>query len=86
MSLSGIILALGNTYSFVIFVYVMLSWFPVGNGGVLQSVYEALGKICDPYLNIFRRFIPPIGGTIDVSPIVAFIVLQFVVYILVIIL
>lgn len=32
--------------------------------------------ICDPYLNIFRGIIPPLGGTLDLSPILAFIVLN----------
>ena len=31
----------------------------------------------DPYLNLFKKFIPPIGGMVDVSPIVALLVLQF---------
>jgi YggT family protein len=26
----------------------------------------------DPYLNLFRRLIPPIGGVLDLSPILAF--------------
>ena len=34
--------------------------------------------MCEPYLSIFRRFIPPIGP-IDISPIVAILFLQFVV-------
>lgn len=29
----------------------------------------------DPYLNIFRRFIPPIGGVLDLSPLIGFFVL-----------
>lgn len=32
--------------------------------------------LCDPYLNLFRGIIPPIGGTLDLSPILAFIVLD----------
>lgn len=32
--------------------------------------------ICDPYLNIFRGLIPPLGGTLDLSPILAFLVLN----------
>jgi YggT family protein len=32
--------------------------------------------VCDPYLNIFRGIIPPIGGTLDLSPILAFLVLN----------
>lgn len=35
-----------------------------------------LSTICDPYLNLFRGLIPPIGGTFDLSPILAFIVLD----------
>jgi hypothetical protein len=32
--------------------------------------------IVDPYLNLFRGIIPPIGGTLDLSPILAFVVLN----------
>lgn len=71
-----LLISLCNVYSMVIFVYVMMSWFPI-NGGILGQIYEFLGKICDPYLNLFRKFIPPIGGMVDVSPIVALLVLQF---------
>ena len=35
-----------------------------------------LATLCDPYLNLFRGIIPPIGGTIDLSPILAFTVLN----------
>ncbi|KAI9106674.1 hypothetical protein K1719_022202 [Acacia pycnantha] len=35
-----------------------------------------LSTICDPYLNIFRGLIPPLGGTLDLSPILAFLVLN----------
>jgi YggT family protein len=40
-----------------------------------QIVYP-LATLCDPYLNLFRGIIPPIGGTIDLSPILAFTVLN----------
>ena len=36
-----------------------------------------LRDVCEPYLSIFRRFIPPIGP-VDISPIVAVLVLQIV--------
>lgn len=75
MSLASLILTLGDTYSLVIFVYVMMSWFPAG--GVVSDIYNALGRICEPYLGLFRRFIPPIGGMVDISPVVALLVLQF---------
>ena len=35
-----------------------------------------LATLCDSYLNLFRGIIPPIGGTIDLSPILAFTVLN----------
>jgi YggT family protein len=37
---------------------------------------RARRTICDPYLNLFRGIIPPLGGTLDLSPILAFIVLD----------
>ena len=74
--LTFIIIQLVNVYTFLIFIYVLMSWIPF-RGGVLGDIYRVLGRICDPYLNLFRRFIPPIGGMVDVSPIVAFLVLQF---------
>ena len=77
-----IIVRLADVYTFIIFVYVMMSWFPI-RGGIVGDIYRVLGKICDPYLNLFRRFIPPIGGMIDISPILALLVLQFVVRLLV---
>ncbi len=76
MSITSIIIALADTYCFLIFVYVMMSWFPIGEG-ILSDIYRTLGKLCDPYLDLFKRFIPPIGGMIDISPIIAFFVLQF---------
>lgn len=32
--------------------------------------------LCDPYLNLFRGIIPPLGGTLDFSPILAFVLLS----------
>lgn len=70
------LVSLANVYSLVICVYVLMSWLPNGQG-VIGDIYRALGKICDPYLDLFRRVIPPIGGMVDISPIVALLVLQF---------
>ena len=44
----------------------------------LYDVYRVLGSLVEPYLGLFRRFIPPMGG-MDFSPLVAILVLQFVV-------
>ena len=76
LSLKYLIVSLSDVYSMLIFVYVMLSWFPTDRG-ILADINPVLGKICDPYLNLFKKFIPPMGGMVDVSPIVALLVLQF---------
>lgn len=61
-----------SLYSFAILIYVLMSWIP----GARETRFgEVLGSICEPYLEFFRRFIPPLGF-IDISPIVALIVLQ----------
>ena len=74
--LSGLILSLGEAYSLIIVVYVLLSWGPTEKG-ILRDVNTVLSKVCDPYLDLFKRIIPPIGGAIDISPIFALLVLQF---------
>ena len=74
--ISSILIALADTYSLVIFIYVMMSWIPMSSG-VIADIYSALGKICDHFLDLFKRLIPPIGGMIDITPIIALLVLQF---------
>jgi len=64
-----------NIYKWLIIAYVLLSWLPNVRG---SAVGEMLGKVVEPYLRPFRRIIPPIGGMIDISPIIAFIALIFV--------
>jgi YggT family protein len=38
---------------------------------------ELLAKLVEPYLAPFRKFIPPIMGMLDISPVIALFVLQF---------
>jgi len=60
----------------MIIIYVFMSWVP----GLQQSrVGELLARFVEPYLAIFRRFIPLIG-MIDISPIIALFALQFLRY------
>lgn len=75
MSWQYILISLSDAYGFVIVIYVLLSWFPMG--GIIEEIRNALGKICDPFLNLFKRLIPPIGGMVDITPIIALLVLQF---------
>ena len=74
--MKALIISLLNLYVVIIFVYCIFSWFPIPRDGVLADVNSFLGKLCDPFLDLFRKFIPSIGGAVDISPIVAFIVLQ----------
>lgn len=79
--LMSILVRLVDAYTMIIFVYVLLSWFPAKRG-LLADIDNVLGKICDPFLNLFKKFIPPIGGMLDISPIIAIIALQLAVRIL----
>ncbi len=74
--LTYLLIRLADAYSLIIFVYVMMSWLPTDRG-ILADIYHVLGKVCDPYLNLFKRLIPPIGGMVDITPIIALLVLQF---------
>lgn len=73
------IVQLANLYTLVIFVYCIFSWFPIPRDGILADINGFLAKVCDPYLDLFRRFVPSIGGAVDISPILALLVLQLVV-------
>lgn len=74
--LTLLLIRLVDAYSLIIFVYVMMSWLPTDRG-ILADIYNVLGKVCDPYLNLFKRIIPPLGGMVDITPIIALLVLQF---------
>lgn len=60
-------------YTLVLIVRVLLSWFPNLDWG--NPILSAITSITDPFLNVFRGIIPPIGG-LDISAIVAFFALQ----------
>lgn len=73
---SMIVLGIIDVYVLVIVVYCILTWFPEGNEKLVQ-VRDVLGKMCEPYLKLFRKIIPAVGG-FDFSPIVAILVLQLI--------
>lgn len=66
-------------YLILMFIRILLSWFP--NINWYDPPFSVLSQLTDPYLNIFRSIIPPLGG-IDFSPIIAIFALQFVAQIL----
>ena len=74
--------ALLTVYVILILAYVVVNFFFAfgarpGYYRWLDAVLTFLRDVAEPYLRIFRRFIPPIGP-IDISPIVGIIVLQLV--------
>lgn len=72
----SLVTVLGNfldIYLVLLLVRVLLSWFP--NIDWFSNPWSILSQLTDPYLNIFRSIIPPIGG-IDVSAVLAFLLLQ----------
>ena len=66
-------------YFILIFIRILLSWIPrMPYYPWLRATVDFIHQVVDPYLNIFRRFIPPLGGggmAIDISPILAIVVL-----------
>lgn len=62
-------------FYYMIIAYILLSWVPNARDSFIGNL---LGRVVEPYLAPFRRFIPPIAGVIDISPIVALFALHFV--------
>lgn len=59
----------------LMFVRILLSWFP--NINWYDPPFSVVSQLTDPYLNLFRSFIPTLGG-MDFSPIIAIFALQIV--------
>ncbi len=81
-SIADFVSALIIVYVIIIFAYIITSLIFSFGGRIPYSKWSSavlgfLRDVTEPYLGIFRRFIPPIGP-IDVSPIVAILVLQIV--------
>jgi YggT family protein len=74
--------ALFLVYLILLFARILLSWIPrLPYNPVLRSVVDFIHQVTDPYLNIFRRILPPVGGggfALDLSPIIAIFVLYIV--------
>ena len=78
-TLADYLAALLDVYTILIFAYILTSLYQSFGGKVpynrlLIGVLDFLRQVCEPYLRIFRRFIPPLGA-VDLSPLVAILVL-----------
>jgi len=71
--------ALFLVYIILILIRVLLSWVPrMPYNPTLRAVLDFIAETTDPYLNLFRRIIPPIGSGgfgLDLSPMIGLIVL-----------
>ena len=72
--LTHIINQIFNFYYILLILRIFLTWIP--NIDWRSQPYKGMSALTDPFLNIFRNIIPPIGGVLDISPILAFILLQ----------
>ena len=74
--------ALFLVYIILIFVRILLSWIPrIPYNPTLSAIINFIHEVTDPYLNLFRRVLPPVGGggfALDLSPIIAIFVLLIV--------
>lgn len=71
--------ALFLVYIVLILIRVLMSWVPrMPYNPTLRWVLDFVTETTDPYLNLFRRIIPPIGGGgfgLDLSPMIGLVVL-----------
>jgi YggT family protein len=73
--LIGTISSFVSIYLVLLFIRILLSWFPQVDW--FNPPFSILSQLTDPYLNIFRSIIPPLGG-LDISAILAILLLQVV--------
>jgi len=71
--------ALFLVYIILILIRVLISWIPrMPYNPALRAALDFVSQTTDPYLNLFRRILPPIGGGglgLDLSPMIGIIVL-----------
>jgi len=80
--LASYVYAVFNVYTLLIIAYILSSLFFAFGGRVPYARWSSailgfLRDVCEPYLSIFRRFIPPIGP-LDLSPIIGILLLNIV--------
>ena len=81
-SLLALVIQIINLYQFVLLVYIVATWlinFNIINTSnkFIYSLMEVMYRLCEPSLNIVRRFIPSFGN-IDISPIIVYLGLWFI--------
>ena len=66
--------AVFTVYIILVFLRVLMSWIPrLPDNATIQAIAGFVRETTDPYLNLFRRFLPPVGGggfALDLSPVI----------------
>jgi YggT family protein len=77
--LADYVSALFLVYIILILINVLISWVPrMPYNRALRAILDFVKETTDPYLNLLRRFLPPIGGggfALDLSPMLGLILL-----------
>lgn len=79
LQIATVISTVGTFYGWLIIAYVLMTWIPLK--GILNEIHQVLATLVEPYLGLFRRFIPPIGA-VDISPLVAYFVWRLLVQVI----
>ena len=69
-SIQSFISVFTGVYVLIIFAYILTSWVRLPYSPTVNRIQRFLYDVCEPYLRIFRRILPPFGP-LDLSPIVA---------------
>ena len=80
-SLLGLIIQIINLYQFLLLAYILATWLVNLNiinvsNRFLYNIMQVLYRLCEPSLNLVRRYIPSFGN-IDISPVIVYLGLWF---------
>ena len=66
-----------DIYGWLIVIWCILSWVPRTGSGFFEDLRAAIATLVEPFVGLFRRFIPPVMG-VDFSPVVAILALSLI--------
>lgn len=77
--LVNFIVILARVFNIAILIRILLSWMPMNtDNNVLITIRELVFSVTEPILQPIRRVVPPVSG-LDLSPMIAIILIQLVV-------
>ncbi len=82
ISLLGLLIQIINLFQLILVIYIIGTWlvnFNIinANNRFVYSIMEGMYRLCEPSLNIVRKYLPTFGS-IDLSPIVVYLGLWFI--------